>query len=164
VDVQVTNAAGASAVGPGATFAYVGPPTVAGFGQSHASWRLGSKLATASKAKKGRRPPLGTAFSFSLDQTANVELSFSRQAPGRKVRGVCVAPSTKNRTRAQCRRTLPQGALPVAGHAGANTVAFQGRISAARKLKPGAYAVTIAAANSFGEISQPQALRFRIVG
>jgi hypothetical protein len=164
VDVQVTNAAGASAVVPGATFTYVGPPTVAGFGQSHGSWRLGGKLATASKAKKGRRPPLGTAFSFSLDQAASVALSFSRQAPGRKVRGSCVAPSAKNRGRAHCQRTLPQGALPVAGHVGSNKVAFQGRISAAKKLKPGAYAVTIAATNSFGEVSQSRTLRFRIVG
>jgi hypothetical protein len=164
VDVQVTNVAGTSAVSPAATFTYIAPPTVAGFGQSHPSWRLGGKLATASKAKKGRRPPLGTAFSFSLDQAANVELSFSRQAPGRRVKGACVAPSKKNKARAHCRRALPQGALPVAGHLGSNTVAFQGRISTAKKLKPGAYGVTIVAANSFGEASQPQTLRFRIAG
>jgi hypothetical protein len=164
VDVQVTNVAGTSAVGPGAALTYVGPPIVGPFAQSHASWRLGGKLAMASKAKKGPRPPLGTTFSFSLDQAANVELSFSRLAPGRKVRGACVAPSAKNKARAHCQRTLPQGALPVAGHLGSNAVAFQGRISAAKKLKPGLHTVTIAATNSFGEVSLPRALRFRIVG
>jgi hypothetical protein len=164
VDVQVTNAAGASAVGPGAAFTYIGPPTVAGFGQSHASWRLGGKLATASKAKKAPRPPLGTVFSFSLDQAANVVLSFGRQAPGRKAKGACVAPSPTNQARAHCQRTLPQGALTVAGHVGSNRVSFQGRISAAKKLKPGAYAVTIVATNSIGEASRSKTLRFKIAG
>jgi hypothetical protein len=45
-----------------------------------------------------------------------------------------------------------------------NKVAFQGRVSAAKKLKPGAHAVTITATNSFGEVSRPQTLRFRTVG
>jgi hypothetical protein len=164
VDVQVANAAGSSPAGTADAFTYVAPPVVAGFAQSHKTWRLGGRLAVASKAKKGRRPPIGTVFSFSLDQASNVVLSFGRQVSGRKVRGTCVAASTKNVGRPSCQRILPQRTLPVAGHVGSNEVAFQGRISAAKKLNPGTYAVTIVATNSFGEASTPQALKFRIAG
>ena len=52
--------------------------------------------------------------------------------------------------------------LSIAGHPGANTVLVQGRVSRARKLRPGQYTLTVVAANGAGS-SRPQSLRFTIV-
>lgn len=48
-------------------------------------------------------------------------------------------------------------------HAGANKVAFQGRISPSKKLPPGTYTLIITAANAAGQRSSPESLSFTIV-
>jgi hypothetical protein len=55
------------------------------------------------------------------------------------------------------------GTLPFAGHSGTNTVAFEGRISPAKKLGPGHYRLEITATNSAGLRSAPKSLNFTIV-
>ena len=47
------------------------------------------------------------------------------------------------------------GTLTFAGHSGTNRVAFQGRISAAKKLKRGRYTLAITATNPAGLRSAP---------
>ena len=54
------------------------------------------------------------------------------------------------------------GTLSFTGH-GAMKVAFQGRISRSKKLKPGRYTLVVTATNSAGRRSPPQALSFTIV-
>jgi hypothetical protein len=52
--------------------------------------------------------------------------------------------------------------LSFTGHSGTNKVKFQGRISGAKKLKPGRYTLVIRASNSVG-YSSPRSLSFTIV-
>jgi hypothetical protein len=132
-------------------------PSLTAVSQSHSIWRAGNKLASIAK-----RVPVGTVFSFALDQSAGVTLTFTQSVPGRRVAGRCVAPRPANKHKRSCKRTLTRGTLTLAGHVGKNKVSFQGRISASRKLKPGAYKVQIAAKTAAGR-SQMRTLSFTIV-
>ena len=135
-------------------------PVLSAVSQSHTIWREGGKRFSRSGKP---RPPLGTTFSFRLNEKASVSFEFTRKLAGRRVKGRCVAQTRRNRHRRACRRTIPQGVLAVAGHNGANKVAFQGRLSASKKLPPGQYTLAITATDSAGRRSQPEELTFRIV-
>ena len=137
------------------------PPVVSSASESHRTWREGSALATLARARK--RPPVGTAFSFTLNEPATVTLTFTQTVPGRKVKGKCVAQTKANKRKHSCSRTVTRGTLALAGHAGTDKVAFQGRVSRSRKLKPGTYTLTIIASNTAGLRSAPARLTFTIV-
>ncbi len=106
--------------------------------QSTTRWRLGNRLATVSRAKR----PIGTTFTFSLNDQATVTFSFTRRVSG---------------------RTVTAGKLTFAGHDGTNKVAFQGRISPKKKLKPGRYTLVITASDPAGARSAPKSLSFTIL-
>ncbi len=106
--------------------------------QSRARWRQGNRLATVSRAKT----PIGTTFSFSLNEGATVTFSFTRRVSG---------------------RTVTAGRLTFTGHEGTNKVAFQGRVSPKKKLEPGRYSLVITATDSAGASSAPKSLSFTIV-
>ncbi|HEV7584664.1 MAG TPA: hypothetical protein VGO14_02685 [Solirubrobacteraceae bacterium] len=125
--------------------------------QSHRVWREGRRLAHIS-----RRPPVGTTFSFTLNQQARVSFAFTQQASGRVLGGRCVAQTKANRAHRSCRRSLTRGSLTIAGHLGSNGVAFQGRLSRSKKLALGTYTLVIVAANAAGR-SSPSRLTFTIV-
>jgi hypothetical protein len=112
------------------------PPEVQHVRQSASKWREGNRLAGISRAKTRT----GTTFAFSLNEGATVTFSFAERAGGRKA-----------------------GTLTFSGHSGTNKVVFQGRISAAKKLKPGRYTLVITATNSAGLRSAPKSLSFTIV-
>lgn len=135
-------------------------PTVTAFHQTAARWIEGSALARAS-AKRGR-PPIGTTFTFSLNETATYVLAFTRTVTGRKVKGHCVPQTRGNRRKPRCPRAVPAGSLRSGGHAGINNVAFQGRLTRARRLSPGSYTVTIVATDALSQRSKPQQLSFTI--
>jgi streptogramin lyase len=137
-------------------------PVITKAAQSRVTWRAGNKLAQISRSKH-RKTPVGTTFSFSLNEQAAVSFSFTERIGGRKVKGKCVAQSRKNRRRHACKRTVTAARLSFAGHAGINKVAFQGRISRSKKLAPGRYTLVITATNSAGQKSAPQTLTFTIV-
>ncbi|HEY8304279.1 MAG TPA: hypothetical protein VIG42_06800 [Solirubrobacteraceae bacterium] len=142
--------------GPGPTVS----PAVTNVRQSRSTWREGSQLATF--AKKAR-PPVGTTFSFTLNEQANVSLTFTQQVSGRKVGSKCVAQARKNRRRRSCKRTLTHGIISFTGHSGVNKVTFQGRVSSTGKLPLGRYTLYVAATNAAGQKSQRQSLVFTIV-
>jgi streptogramin lyase len=163
-----SNATG-TGVGADQTFATTPPriclcalqlPRITGATQSHRTWREGSKLAAFARKRK---LPAGTTFSFTLSEQATVSLAFTQQVNGRKVKGMCVTQTKKNRHKPACRRTLRRGMLSFAGHGGLNKVFFQGRISRSRKLKPGHYTLIITATNASGRHSRPVRLSFTIV-
>jgi hypothetical protein len=133
-------------------------PTISSAHQSHAIWREGGKLAQISARKK---PPVGTTFSFSLNEQAAISFSFT-QPVSRKVKSKCVAHTKKNRRRPACKQVVVAGTLSFSGHSGTNKVNFQGRISRRKKLKPGRYTLVITASNSVG-YSIPRSLKFTIV-
>jgi hypothetical protein len=135
-------------------------PTVTRLSESHRIWRAGSKLARATR--RTRRPPIGTTFSFVLNQQATVSFRFTQLVNGHRVKGKCIGQTRKNHRKPACRRTVTKGMLFLPGHERTNHVAFQGRISRAEKLKPGSYTLVVTAANSAGETSKPQTVRFTI--
>jgi hypothetical protein len=135
-------------------------PTIESVTQSNSVWSEGGKLATFSRKKKTR---VGTTISFVLNEPASVSFAFTQQLGGRRVKGRCVTQTKKNRNKPSCRRTVTQGTLSFAGHAGLNKVVFQGRISPSKRLALGAYTLGITATNSVGERSSPRSLNFTIV-
>jgi hypothetical protein len=134
-------------------------PIVASVTESHRSWRAGSALARFSRRQK---PPIGTTFTFTLNEPATVTFGFSQQLRGRKVNGKCLVQTRRNRHKPSCHRTTIAGALVFTGHAGRNQVVFQGRLSPSKRLEPGSYTVTITAVAA-GRGSTPQTLTFTIV-
>ncbi|MEA2424978.1 MAG: hypothetical protein QOH13_1388, partial [Thermoleophilaceae bacterium] len=136
------------------------PPNVTNVTQSHGTWQEGNLLAAlASKSK----PPVGTTFTFALNAQARISFAFTQRVGGRKVKGRCVAQTKDNRRGPACTRTVTPGRLSFPGHSGTNRVSFQGRISPARKLKPGRYSLIITATNAAGQHSSAKTLRFTIV-
>jgi hypothetical protein len=127
--------------------------------QSASRWREGSALPTVARAK----PPLGTTFKVTLDRPATVVFTFTQKRAGRKVGRKCVRPTTRNKSRRHCRRTVVAGKLTFPGHAGVNTVRFQGKLGRKKKLKPGRYTLRITATTPQGLKTSAKALTFTIV-
>ncbi len=127
-------------------------PTVSGAAQTHPKWKAGSALAVISKAKhhhqKAHGPPIGTTFTFALNESASVTLTFTENVKGRMTHGKCVAQTKGNKKKPSCALTTAAGTLSFTGHSGTNTVVFDGRVSAAQKLSPGSYTVAIGATSS----------------
>ncbi len=123
------------------------PLLLSGLSQRAATWRGGGRLASISSA---RRAPVGTSFSFTLNQAANASLLFSRSVPGRSVGGRCLAQSRRNAHRHACKRLVKAGVLSLSAHAGLNAVAFQGRLSSSSRLPVGRYTLTLSASNASG--------------
>ena len=108
-------------------------PTLTNTHQSAKAWREGNAPAHATAAKH-KRPPLGTTFSFTLNQSATVSFRFYRQTTGRKANHRCAVRTQANRHRPPCPRAITAGSLSFAGHPGANRLRFTGRLSRHRKL------------------------------
>ncbi len=130
--------------------------------QSANTWREDNTIAHAS-AKQNKQPPLGTTFSYTLNETATVTFSFHQQATGREVNHHCLSPTQANRAEPQCARAITAGSLNIAAHAGTNKLRFAGRISPTQKLKPGHYTLQITAANATHQRSAAQILTFTIL-
>jgi hypothetical protein len=135
-------------------------PTIESVSQSNARWREGNKLAAYSRNNK---PPVGTIFSFVLNQRATVMFAFTQHTDGRRAGGKCVAQTKANRRKHGCRRTVKRGTLSLVGRSGLNKVVFEGRISNSRRLPLGVYTVRITALDPAGESSTPRVLSFTVV-
>jgi hypothetical protein len=136
-------------------------PIISGARQTAKTWRENDRRPRISANKK--KLPVGTTFSFALNEPATVALSFTQQVTGRRVRGKCLAPSAKNRRKRRCTRTIVAGRFTFAGHPGMNRVRFAGRISRTKKLNAGRYTLQITATNAQGRRSAPTSLTFTIV-
>ena len=139
-------------------------PTLSSLGQTNKAWREGNVLAQlgSTDAKGKKKLPVGTTFSFKLDQAAQVTFTFTKPAPGRKIGKRCVVQTPKNKHKRRCKRTLTAGALTFTAHAGTNKVRFQGLISRRKKLKPGSYKLLVVATVA-GKRSRTGTLSFTIV-
>jgi len=136
-----------------------GLPVISAAGESHHVWREGIRLASVSR----KLPPIGTTFSFTLNEQAAVSFAFTRRVGGREVAGKCVAQTHGNARKRTCRRTVTQATLAFHGHFDANKVSFQGRLSRTRKLPTGAYTLLITAVNTTHHRSNTVSLGFTIV-
>ena len=128
--------------------------------ESATRWREGNALPQIAKKPK---LPVGTTFRFALNEPAAVKLVFTQQSSGRKVAGRCVPPTRRNKHKRRCTRTVTVATLSLQGHAGNNSVRFQGRVSRHKKLRPGRYTLTITATDASGLHTTPQSVSFTIV-
>jgi Big-like domain-containing protein len=138
------------------------PPVLTGVAESHRRWREGKAVPHITRARR-RRPPVGTAFLFTLNEPARVRFAFTQRLRGRRVGKRCDALTRKNRHHRACTRTVSRGALSFAAGAGAHRLLFDGRISKHKGLNPGRSKVTITATNATGQHSSPKTLSFTIV-
>jgi sugar lactone lactonase YvrE len=107
------------------------PPRLTKLKPSRATWGV-----------SGRRRPVGTTFSFTLDQNASVKLAFFQRVRGR-------------------RRKV--ATLSFKGHSGGNRLAFKGRVSKKKTLQAGRYTVAFTATNGAHLHSASRSLSFTIV-
>ena len=133
-------------------------PVITNVHESHTRWRLGTKLARISRSGA----PVGTTFSLTINQSAVVRFAFTQTASGRRSGRRCVTQTAHNRRLPTCPRTLTVATLAFNGHAGVNTVAFQGRTSRHKTLPRGHYVVVITATTPTNR-SAPLSLSFTIV-
>ena len=122
-------------------------------------FRVG-KSATSVSAKKAA--PIGTRLRFSLSEPAAVTITFLQPRSGRKVNGICRAPTRSNRKKNRCTRYVSVGSLRRRGLTGANAVAFSGRIGK-RALAPGRYVVSAVAKDAAGNVSKASTRSITIV-
>jgi hypothetical protein len=110
-------------------------PVVSSLRQSHSRWRR--------PGTRGRSYlPVGTSFHFQLDRAAQMQLAFSRIAPGRHEQA--------------------RGTLHIAGEAGTNLYRFAGKIRS-HMLAPGRYRLRLIA-TADGMSSAAASIRFTILG
>ncbi|WP_028057431.1 choice-of-anchor Q domain-containing protein [Candidatus Solirubrobacter pratensis] len=100
--------------------------------------------APAGKAVRKR----GTTLRFSLTEAANVKLAIVRIVAGRKSGGRCRAHGSGPR----CTTSKQLGTLAVSGKAGANALAFTGRVRG-HALPAGAYQVVATAGDAAGNVT-----------
>jgi PKD domain len=137
-------------------------PTLTHVSQSHTEWRESKKPATIARKHRPKAPPVGTTFSFTVNQPARVTLTFTQSSAGRRVNGKCRTPSKHDRERPHCKRMVTRGTLGYSVTAGRHTVAFNGRIGG-RKLPLGAYTLRLTATNPTSQQrSRTASLRFTI--
>jgi 6-phosphogluconolactonase (cycloisomerase 2 family) len=138
-------------------------PVISSAHESAQTWREGDTLPSIN-AKRDQQPPVGTTFSFTLNEPATVTLGFTKNTPGRNIPHGCRASAQHNRHHPRCTRTVAAGTLTFTGRRGRNKVRFDGRISTSKKLSPGPYRLVITATDaSDKERSASGSLRFTIL-
>jgi hypothetical protein len=114
-------------------------PKVRRLGESHRTWRVAVPRRRVRRAR--RAAPVGTVFTFALDQPAHVSFTFV----------------------ALNHRRHAVGTVILRGRTGRNRFAFAGALRSGRRLAAGRYAVVVTAVGIPGRRSQPRSLRFTIV-
>jgi N-acetylneuraminic acid mutarotase len=138
------------------------PPAISHLTESHKRWRRGSATARMSATKSKKRPPLGTAFMFTLNEKANIVFTFTQQLAGRRAHGRCL-PSRKGHGGRPCQRAVLRGKLTFTGRQGHNRVRFDGRLSGWRSLASGRYTLSVDATNAVRQRAKTRRLTFTIV-
>jgi hypothetical protein len=128
------------------------PLLISGLKESHRVW--------PAVRRKGRKGPVGTSFSFSLNAPATVTLSFKATGRGRKIKGRCAARSRSNAGKPHC--ALAVGSITISGRAGTNSVAFKGLLHG-HPLAPGAYTVLVTAVDASARRASAGPLAFTVV-
>jgi N-acetylneuraminic acid mutarotase len=147
---------------PGLTYPPPIPPRLGNVSESHRTWRISRRV--AGTIRNDKHVPVGTMFSFSLSEPANVNFSFSQRVNGRLIQGRCVTQTKKNKHKRACGRAEYRGAFSIFGHAGENRLVFKGKIPRSTALPSGRYLLELTAANSIGAPSNTALLSFTIVG
>jgi hypothetical protein len=113
------------------------PPALSRVGQTHRRWREGTKLPVVASV----RPPVGTIFRFTVNESVAVRFVFTKRLHGHNV---------------------TRGKLSFAAAPGAHRVRFQGRLPRHKKLPAGRYTLVITVTSANGKTAT-RALTFTIV-
>jgi len=89
-------------------------------------------------------------------------MTVDLRATGRRVGKKCLAATEERRSRPRCARSVSRGFVTFTGRAGANSVAFNGRVRG-RALPAGSYRATLQATDSAGRRSSSRTLSFSTV-
>jgi hypothetical protein len=103
----------------------------------------------------------GTVLRFTLSAAGRVEFAFERRLTGRRASGRCGRPTAHNRGGPRCSYYANAGSFSQRATAGANRVAFTGRV-AGRALRPGSYRLTLTAIGAAGARSTTQRIHFTV--
>ncbi|MEA2444234.1 MAG: hypothetical protein QOJ12_1526 [Thermoleophilales bacterium] len=136
-------------------------PALSSVSVSPRAFAVGSQ-ATAVSARARKRAPKGAKLKYSLSEPATVSIAIVRTTSGRRSGTRCVKPSQKLRKKKKCKLELRAGTLTRAGTAGANVVAFSGRIGT-KALKPGSYRAVLTATDAAGNRSKASSAAFKVV-
>lgn len=100
----------------------------------------------------------GGKFKFTSDSAGSASITVTRQAAGKRSGKRCVKPTSRNRSKRNCKRWLKVGKTQVSGVlAGSNAIAVK-----TSSLKPGRYRVTMVATDASGLKSKPVTKSFTI--
>jgi hypothetical protein len=132
-------------------------PAADRFALSNKRFRVGRQATPAAARAK-----TGTRFSWRLSEPATTTIAIERAQPGRRKGRRCVKPSRKLRKAKKCTRFVAAGTLTRKSAAGANALAFSGRIGR-KALEPGKYRAVLQATDAAGNSSSPRTLSFQIV-
>jgi hypothetical protein len=147
---------------PTATSAARGRAARVGAAKRRAARARAAKRPVPARAAKRRAPARGSAFRYTLSETAVLSIAIERGKPGRRAGGRCRRATPRLRTHKPCRLYVAVGTLLRSVPKGASTTAFSGRIGA-KPLKAGAYRATLRAVDPAGNRSRPRRLAFTIV-
>jgi len=111
------------------------------------------------RSRRARRIPTSTTFSFRLSESARVTLRFIQSANGRRKGRKCVR---GRRTGRRCKIALARGTLTINAGAGANRLAFRGKIGR-RTLASGRYTVQLSARDKAGNVSETRRVTLTLV-
>ena len=115
--------AGGAVLDSGSGVCHNVPPELVSLAVTHTSFAV-ARVPTALSAR--RRPPYGTAISYSLSKAASVRIDIARLAPGRRSAGRCVFPRRRLNRSPRCTMVIGQGTLQREGAAGSNRLSRTG--------------------------------------
>jgi streptogramin lyase len=138
------------------------PPVISALKLTNTKFKVGTKK-TALVAKAKKMPAkTGTTIKYTLSENATTSIAVLKGAAGRTSGAFCVKPTAKLKKAKKCTRYVLVKTLTRLQLAGANSVAFSGRIES-KKLKPGKYRFAITAKDAKGNMSPASTKSFTIV-
>ncbi len=139
-------------------------PAITALKLTNTEFKVGTKKTALVAKKKWKKTPTGTTLSYTLSEIATASIAVQKAAAGRKSGTACMKPTSKlKKAKAKkCTRYVPIKTLTRLQLAGANKVAFSGRIDKT-KLKVGKYRFLITAQDAKGNVSAPTKKSFMIV-
>ncbi len=163
---NVTSSTGTITISPQATASTPESPTtgpvrsgVASSAGPSAAPAIETASESATRWREHGKSRVGTVFRVSLNKQATVTLSFLRDAGRRAPSCRCAAKAFAD----AASPTVEDGSISFAGHAGVNSVDFQGQLRHQPKLTPGSYTLVITATNAADQRSGAKRLRFTIL-
>jgi hypothetical protein len=135
-------------------------PVVSQVSETHSKFRVGSAPTAITANARESHVPVGTTFHYTLNEPARISIVIVPSAAG-QTHQRCLRKAASHGRHGRCKAHVRKWTLTRSGHAGANAVAFSGRVGQT-PLAPGHYTVTITAVAS-GLTSQTRRLSFTIV-